>query len=177
MFRKLIFALYTLSALQGCTTPPIATPEANNEEYCTISQFYFLGEMGFPAKSESCPVEKRSELTSAYDHGRILYGKKQRAAELRKQIAEIEDDNSVVADISRASALLGGNGPTHKKEVELQKVQGDIEEMVKSAPDSAQYCAYEMAQKDQAKKLIPAFLLNMSTEAKMSLSGCSRLIR
>lgn len=180
MFYKLIKSLllvFATCAFQGCVTLPVEMSETDKQTYCSVSQFYFLGEMGFPAKLENCSPERKVELLTAYDDGRILYHKKKRATELRKEISDMNEDNSVIADLSRIKTVFGGDAPTRKKEVELQKVESEIEETIKNAPDSAEYCKYEMAQKNQAKNVIPTFLLNMSAETKMTLNACSRIIR
>lgn len=169
-------------ALPGCASipsmdPVVANKEADKEKYCTRSQFYFLGEMGFPAKVENCEPEKKKELVAAYDDGQILFNKKKRAEHLRREIQKDEDDNTLVADVGRVVSIMGVDTPAQKRERELVKVDGEIAEIVKTAPDSVEYCEFEIAQKNQAKKFVPDFLLNMSPDARLALDGCSRIIR
>lgn len=164
--------------LSGCAMPaPIQLNETESQKYCTVSQFYFLGEMGFPAKSENCQSEIREKLISSYDEGRLLYHKKRRADELKKEIEDAKKDKSFLADVNRASALVRGQSPTQMQDEELIKVKSEIETMIKEAPDSREYCDYEMKRKNTAKQMIPSFVLNLSPEVAAEMSGCSRIVR
>lgn len=175
-FLLLVIAIW---ALVGCAIPHHTSPmnEAEKEKYCTVARFYFMGEMGYPANSETCRAESREKLIASYDEGRLLFRKKERVAQLKKEIEEMKKDRSFLADVGRASALVRGESPTQTQEAELRKVNFEIDAMIKTAPDSREYCEHEMTRKNAAKQMIPSFVLNLSPEVATEMSGCSRIVR
>lgn len=169
-----IFILTSLLVLFSCSSAeqPVQTAELK-PDYCTVSHFFFRAEMGWTIQNEACPVDKRAELNAAYDEGRILFHKKSRAQQLRKQIEEMENDNSFAADIGR----VFGSTSKLERERELASVELEIDQLIQKAPDSAEYCAYEEEQKAKVRAFVPNFMLGMSSEIAQGLNGCSRTVR
>lgn len=146
------------------------------KKYCTISHFFFRGEMGWGVQSNKCPKDLQNKLGKAFDQGKRLYNNKQRAQELEKQIGQIQNDKSFVADIGRAKNLLGGDSPTKNQEAELVALRKEIQIAEENSPDAAEFCEHEMQGKQQAQKMIPSFILNMSGKAE-AFNGCSRSVK
>ena len=174
--QKTNFA-WVLLLLVGCASNMTKNPENRKAllSYCTVSHFYFLGEINSAMAVRACPEPQWPELSQAYLDGEKLYALRNQRASLQKEIQAANADHSFVADIRRLTAVVNGISPTAQQEQELREVLVQIKDLEKKAPDSAEFCEVEMKQKAAIKKIVPVFIQTLSDEeARTQMDTCSR---
>jgi hypothetical protein len=109
-------------------------------DYCTIEGVYHSAAIGEPFQ-DVCPTDQtkllKSEWALGSEHYRLSLRRRQAQADLEKRRKDIDDDHSVIADISKGTHLLTGTSPTESEQDRVDRIDDEIYKNEKLAPPSA----------------------------------------